>query len=253
MVIRMKMAKKLKRTIVFFLKITLFASLFGIFFSIFSIDSPWLLDLSRTTGITMVTFAVLGIALMSVYGGYAIGAQKSKPIIYSLTLATIITDLITHLELSIMNAGAGKHGHFVYETPHLLLLVMVLQIFVIIFFTYVGNYIYFLIEPPEECCVISSSSQSLGRVIPKIQRFKKQYHISCKLHYRSAGLFNKIDECDTVFLYDVPEADRNAIVEYCYQNNKNIYYNFEMVDVVSMGGKFTTIDDKSFVCHAIKE
>ena len=50
--------KKLKRTIVFILKLALFASLFGIFFGIFGINNPWLFNLSRTTGVTMVTFVV---------------------------------------------------------------------------------------------------------------------------------------------------------------------------------------------------
>ena len=59
--------KKLKRTIVFILKLALFASLFGIFFGIFGINNPWLFNLSRTTGVTMVTFVVLGI------GGSALG------------------------------------------------------------------------------------------------------------------------------------------------------------------------------------
>ena len=57
----MHMIKKLKRTIVFILKIALFASLFGIFFGIFGINNPWLFNFSRTTGVTMVTFVVLGI------------------------------------------------------------------------------------------------------------------------------------------------------------------------------------------------
>ena len=71
----MHMIKKLKRTIVFIMKLALFASLFGIFFGIFGINNPWLFDLSRTTGVTTVTFIVMGIALMSVYGGYSIGTQ----------------------------------------------------------------------------------------------------------------------------------------------------------------------------------
>lgn len=249
----MKTAKKLKKTIVFVLKLLLFASLFGIFFGIFSIRNPWLLDLSRTSAITMVTFAVLGMALMSVYGGYAIGIQKSKPIIYSLALATFITDLVTHLQLSIMNAGAKKYGRFVYETPELLVLVFVLQVVAIVIFTYLGNYIYFLIEPPEKCCVIASSQQGLGVLIPKIRRMKKQYEVKRKIHFKNPEIYQCIDEADTVFLYDVPELDRTQFIDYCYQHNKNIYYNFEMTDVVTLGGKFTTIDDKTFVAHTIKE
>ena len=58
--------KKLKRTIVFILKLLLFVSLFLIFFGIFGIHNPWLFNPSRTTGVTMVTFVVVGIALIPV-------------------------------------------------------------------------------------------------------------------------------------------------------------------------------------------
>lgn len=245
--------KKLKRTIVFILKLALFASLFGIFFGIFGINNPWLFNFSRTTGVTMVTFVVLGIALMSVYGGYAVGAQKSKPIIHSMALATIITDLVTHFQLSIMNTSEKNNPTFVYETPHLLLLVIVLQVLVIIFFAYFGNFVYFSIEPPEKCCVISSSQQSLGHIIPKIRRFRKQYEVDEIVRYDAENVLDVIARNDTVFLYDVPTKERTDLIDYCYQKQKNIYYNFEMIDVVSQGAKYMTLDDKSLVMHTAKD
>lgn len=247
------MIKKLKRTVVFILKLALFASLFGIFFGIFGIHNPWLFNLSRTTGVTMVTFVVLGIALMSVYGGYAVGTQKSKPIVHSMALATIITDLVTHLQLSIMNTSEKNNAHFVYETPHLLLLVMVLQVLVIIFFAYFGNYVYFSLEPPEKCCVISSSRQSLGHIIPKIKRFQKQYEVHEVIRYDDKAVLDVILRNDTVFLYDVPLKERNDLIAFCYQTQKNIYYNFETIDVVSQGAKYVTLDDKSLVMYTAKD
>ncbi len=247
------MIKKLKRTVVFILKLALFASLFGIFFGIFGIRNPWLFNLSRTTGVTMVTFVVLGIALMSVYGGYAVGTQKSRPIIHSMALATIMTDLVTHLQLSIMNTSEKNNDHFVYETPHLLLLVMLLQVLVIIFFAYFGNYVYFSLEKPEKCCVISSSRQSLGSIIPKIQRFQKQYEVDEIIRYDDKGVLDVILRNDTVFLYDVPLKERNDLIAFCYQTQKNIYYNFETIDVVSQGAKYVTLDDKSMVMYTAKD
>ena len=247
------MIKKMKRTVVFVLKLALFASLFAIFFGIFGIHNPWLFNLSRTTGVTMVTFVVLGIALMSVYGGYAVGAQKSKPIVHSMALATVMTDLVTHLQLSIMNTSEKNNAHFVYETPHLLLLVMVLQVLVIVFFAYFGNYVYFSLEPPEKCCVISSSRQSLGSVIPKINRFQKQYEVRHTVRYDDKNVLNVIQECDTVFLYDVPLKERNDLISFCYQTQKNIYYNFETIDVVSQGARYVTLDDKSLVMYTAKD
>lgn len=247
------MIKKLKRTVVFVLKLALFASLFGIFFGIFGINNPWLFNLSRTTGVTMVTFVVLGIALMSVYGGYAVGTQKSRPIIHSMALATIITDLVTHLQLSIMNTSQFNNDHFVYETPHLLLLVMFLQVIVIIIFAYLGNFIYFSLEPPEKCCVVSSSRQSLGSIIPKIRRFPKQYEIDEIIRYDDPKILDIILRNDTVFLYDVPAKERTDLISFCYQTQKNIYYNFETIDVVSQGAKYVTLDDKSMVMYIAKD
>lgn len=254
----MNVAKKLKRTIVFLLKIALFASLFAIFFGIFGIKNPWLFDLSRTTGVTFVTFAVVGVALMSVYGGYAIGTQKSKPIIYSMTLATVITDLVTHLQLSIMNTSLNNNWDpttgqpkFIYETPHLLLLVIVLQIIVIIVFAYLGNFIYFSIEPPEKCCVIASSKKDLGEIIPKILKFKKQYAIKAVIHSDCEHLFNVIDDCDTIFVYEIPEEKRNAVIEYCYKHNKNVHA--DVNDVTIVGAKLYTIDDKSLVTYSPRD
>lgn len=247
------MIKKLKRTVVFVLKLALFASLFGIFFGIFGIRNPWLFNLSRTTGVTMVTFVVLGIALMSVYGGYSIGTQKSKPIVHSMALATIMTDLVTHLQLSIMNTSEKNNDHFVYETPHLLLLVIVLQILVIVFFAYFGNYVYFSLEPPEKCCVISSSRHSLGNIIPKIKRFKKQYEIDEIIRYNDPQVLDVILRSNTVFLYDVPAKERNDLISFCYQTQKNLYYNFETIDVVSQGAKYVTLDDKSMVMYTAKD
>ncbi len=249
----MRTIKKWRRTIVFLLKLALFGALFGIFFGIFGINNPWLFNLSRTTGVTMVTFVVLGIALMSVYGGYAVGTQKSKPIVYSMSLATVITDLVTHLQLSIMNTSEKNNPHFVYETPHLLLLVIVLQILVIIIFAYFGNFVYFSLEPPEKCCVISSSRQSLGHIIPKIDKFRKQYEVDEIVRYDDPQVLDVIARNDTVFLYDVPSNQRITLIEYCYQQQKNIYYNFEMQDVVSQGAKYVTLDDKSLVMHTAKD
>ena len=113
----MKILNKFQKTIVLFLKLLLFVTLFAIFFLTFGSQHAWLLRMSRTAAITMLTFVVLGTAMMSIYGGYKIGAEKSKPIIHSLTLSAFITDFITHLQLCIMNTNAANNQTFKYENP----------------------------------------------------------------------------------------------------------------------------------------
>lgn len=248
----MKILNKFQKTILLLLKLLLFVSLFAIFFLTFGSQYAWLLRLSRTAAITMLTFVVLGTAMMSIYGGYKIGVEKSKPIIHSLTLSAFMTDFITHLQLCIMNTNAANNQTFKYENVELLLLVMLLQFVVIVFFAYFGNFVYFSINSPEKCCIITSSKYALNNIVPKVRKYKKQYKITDMILYTDDGLFDVMDRCDTVFLYDVPMSVRTMLVEYCYAKNKNIYYNFEMCDVVSLRGRTSILDDKPLVASQMK-
>ena len=249
----MSILHRFQKTVVFILKATLYILLGATFFLILGTEHVWLLNLSRTAGVTLVTFCVLEIALVSVFGGYAIGRLKSKPIITSLSLATLATDVVTHLQLCIMNVNENNYDHFVYESPLLLLLVMVIQVAIIILLTYFGQWTYFTINPPEKCCVITSSVESLNNILPKFMRYKKQYDVVDMVHYTSENVFDIINRSDTVFLYDVPSNYRVLLSEYCYSKTKNIYFNLEMTDIVTLGAKSSLLDDKPMVSAVVRD
>lgn len=249
----MSFLNKFQKTVVFLLKALLYLCLIGTFFVIFGTEFEWILRASRTTAVLLVTFCGLEVCLISVYGGYLIGKLKSKPIVMSISLATVITDLVTHLQLCIMNVNANNNPHFIYEAPHLLLLVICIQIALIILFTYFGNYVYFTINKPERCCIITSSEESLNNIVEKIKRYKKQYCITDMVHYSTKGVFDIINNCDTVFIYDVPVKEKALICEYCYAKNKNIYYNFEMSDILSLGAKSVVLVDKPLMSAVVRD
>lgn len=249
----MGLLNKFQKSVVFVLKATLYILLIGTFFVIFGTQFEWILHPSRTAAVTFVTFCVLEAALIAVYGGYLIGRLKSKPIVMSISLATLITDVVTHLQLCIMNVNENNNSRFVYEAPHLLVLVMIIQIAIIILFAYFGNYVYFTINSPEKCCVITSSLESLNNIMPKIVKYKKQYNVTEMVHYSSKDVFDIINDHDTIFLYDIPAKEKILLNEYCYAKNKNIYYNFEMNDVVMLGAKAAVLDDKPLVSAVVRD
>ncbi len=249
----MGLLNKFQKSVVFVLKATLYVLLIGAFFVIFGTKFEWILHPSRTAAVTFVTFCVLEAALIAVYGGYLIGRLKSKPIVMSISLATLITDVVTHLQLCIMNVNENNNSRFVYEAPHLLVLVMIIQVALIIFFAYFGNYVYFTINSPEKCCVITSSLESLNSIMPKIVKYKKQYNVTEMVHYSSKDVFDIINDHDTIFLYDIPAKEKILLNEYCYAKNKNIYYNFEMNDVVMLGAKAAVLDDKPLVSAVVRD
>ncbi len=248
----MKTLQKAQRTIIFLIKTVMYALIVSTFFLVFSTEYSWLIHLSRTTGVTFVTFCVLEVSLVSIYGGYSIGRLKSKPIITSLSLATFVTDLVTHLELCIMNVNENNNDHFVYESPHLLILVMIIQFALIVLFTYFGQIVYFSINKPEKCCVITNSEIALNVVMPKILRYKKQYNVTDMIHFTSPNVYDIINKCDTVFIYEVPTKQKVLFTEYCYATNKNVYSSFEMSDVLMIGAKSIFLDDKPMVSAVMR-
>ncbi len=249
----MNILYKCQKSIYFLLKATIYVIIVATYFVVFGLKYEWLLGLSRTSGISLVTFCVVLTATISVYGGYLIGRLKSKPIIISMSLATLITDLVTHVEFCIMSVNAYNNDHFVFESPHLLILVMLIQVAAIILFAYLGNYVYFTINPPENCCIITSSEEALNSIAEKISKYRKQYKITDMVHYTSKNVFDIINRNDTIFLYDIPQKEKIILNEYCYAKNKNIYYSFEMNDVVALGARMVTLDDKPVVAAVVRD
>lgn len=245
--------KKMQNSINLFLKILLFLMLFITFYFIFSIPNPQMLRVSRTTAVTIFTFFVVGWAMVSTYGTYDIGKRKSKPIIYSLGLAIVITDIASYIQLSIMNTNPANNLTFQLENLGLLVVVVIVQLFEITIMVYLGNFIFFSLNEPERCCVITSSQQSLDNALYGIKKFKKQYMVKQIVDYRNPQVFREILKCDTVFLIDVPSKERMEIEEFCYRHMRNIYFNPEISDIVEINANHVVLDDVSFISAPVKE
>ena len=234
---------KFETTMWLFIKFVLYILLMLVFTNIMGKDSIGLTRLSRTLGITVSTFVVVGLLFLSVYGRYDVGRRKSKPIIYSLALAIACTDIITYFQLMIMRTNRPDMFGFRFLSLGLLLLVFLVQVVVIVIFTYFGNWLFFLIHEPEKCCVITSSQKSLDDIVFAMQRFKKQYQVSSVLDYHSDQIKEHIKEVQTVFIYDVPVEARTDIMRWCYRYKVNVYFNPEIEDIMELNAEQYVLDD----------
>ena len=244
------MKRKLKRCeslLWLLIKLALYLSLLGIFIKVMSLEAISLTRLSRTMGITVSTFCIVGLLFIRIFGQFDIGRRKSKPIIYSMALGTIFTDLVTYLQLMIMRTNKSSIRDFRLSSIPLLFLVIVIQIVVIILFTYGGNGLFFTIHKPERCCIITSSQKSLDEVTRVICKFKRQYKIDAIYDYRMKNLLQKLNKIDTVFIYDVPIRYRSEIIDYCYKKRFNIYFNPEVGDVVEKSAEYYMMDDMTLL------
>lgn len=246
------MFKKFESTILFIMKLLLFCACAGVFFLIFGSKFYFMLIPTRTSFITLGVFTLVYMMMSIIYGGFDIGKRKSKPIIYSFVLSVFFTDIAAHFFMCIMNITVVHNGKFVYDYPLLLLLTYIIQIFIIVVFTYGGNYLYFSANKPHDSIIITRKSEQTDSIISKIGRYKKQYNITETVFINDPDILKKIDKADSIFFYNLSVPERNAFVEYCYHCKKDIYYSVELSDIVSLGSHRVYFDDKSMVYAPVK-
>ena len=233
---------KFESTLWLAIKFVLYFLLLSTFIIVLGKENIGLTRLSRTLGTTVFVFVIVGLLLLSVYGTFDVGRRKSKPIIYSLSLAVICTDIVAYLQVMIMRANTDIH-EFRLRGGKLLILAIIIQIIIIIVFTYAGNGLFFAIHEPEKCCVITSCQESLDTIAYAIGRFRKQYRIDSIVDYRCTDIEPYIKGSDTVFIYDIPAERRLMIMRLCYKHKVNVYFNPYLEDIMEVNAKHYVLDD----------
>ena len=213
--------------------------------------NPQILRISRTMAITISTFCVLTVVFSRIYGGFHIGRQKSRPIIYQMSLSVFLTDLITYLQLQIMNVNANNNQSLEFFSVDFLLLLgaVVIQILAITAFTYLGNYFYFSINPPKKCCVVTANDGDREAICSKIRIFHKQFVIRDCVNCTSRQLHEKIQQNDTIILFHLPARENQEIIEYCYKCQKEIYFDLSIASVLAQKSGSFLLDDVVMTAH----
>lgn len=219
------------------------------FFGVLSITNWQLIVPNRTMAVTLLTFVSMLLVMSSVYGGYAVGKKKSKPVISSMSLSVIATDLVTYLQLQIMNVNPTNNMEIkLFGIDFLLLLgAIAIQVVIITIFVRLGNNMYFRITPPEECCIITGEDVNTDGIIAKIAKYKLQYHICEIVSYKDLNLEQTVIRNQTVFLLGIPEEKRNSLILLCYKHRKNILSLAELEDIMLSTSKQTILVDLPFL------
>ncbi len=238
--------KKFEKSIFFVLKWIMYAASFATFFLMFSIDNREIIELSRTAAVTLSTYVIILVLLSGTYGSYEIGSRKEKDILFSLTIATLLTDLITYFELTIMKTNEANNHTFKIENVGILVSVILIQFLIHRIFVKLGTKIFFYINEAEKCLMVTGDIHSAERIAKAVGEFSNRYSVCDIIECTDEGLKDKIVESDTVFLYDVPVDIRKDVIDWCYQNLKNIYYNPNVADILEHNSRQTVIDDTSF-------
>ena len=230
----------------------LYSFLFLVFFGLMSLNSPAILNLSRTAGTTMATFVLSMTLFTKVYGGFDIGRRKKRSVFSSITLAIFFTDLITYLMLQIMNTNpnnpeANPTFQFWGEDLALLFAAFLVQLMIIYLLVSLGIYFYHRINPPQKCCIITSSQQMAEHVLSKTLGMQEMFAFTDVIHYTCPDWRETVKGHDVIFIAGVPDTEEAALEAYCYKHHKTIYLQAELEDVIKSTAEQNVLDDTAFL------
>ena len=219
------------------------------FFLCLSINNVFLRLINRTLATTLLTFTAMTFAMHAVYGGFDVGRKKNKPVISAMIAGTFITDLVTYLQLQIMNVNDNYNEHLVLFGPDFLnlLLCLLIQILVIILFVRIGNQVFFYFNPPRSCLLVLGSPGQEKDLREKIGRYRLQWRVDDAVLYNVPDLEQRIEKADVIFLGKVPEGAKFALLKICYDDRKDVMCKAQLEDIMLCNARPAIVDDAAFL------
>ena len=261
--------KRFEKTYLFLIKALLLASLFVTFFGFYMQMLPQLEGLNRTSVVSFVTFLLSIILFIRIYGGFSIGERKSRPIVNTMFLATLMADFITFIITYIMGISTVHYHDYLtgqtalpgpppvrfsdfigfYFTERvlpglgLLVIVLLVQVLLINAFTYFGNFVYFKVNDPRKALIIYHDENEIPNLLLKISKYRKQWVVNRLIQYDDPAVHKEIVANEAVFFADVPKNERSQLVEYCYKHNKDIFVCPDVSDIILNHADHLMLDD----------
>ena len=178
-----------------------------------------------------VLIAIYGLILMmfsKMYGGLKVGYLKKIDVFYSLTLATICTNIVTYLQITLINRW--------FLPAHAIIEMTFVQIFLIGVWIFGTSYAYSRIYRARKLLIIYGD-RSPGDLIQKLNSRSDKYDISGLVHIDrgEAEIFQMIEKYEGVIIWDLPAGIRNRYLKYCFEHSVRCYVSPKISDIILAG------------------
>ena len=188
-------------------------------------------------------------ALLYVFTGFKlkafkIGVERKANIIVSHAISLLVVD---SAEVLVSMAITGQFRFFdAFLWRYALLFVA--QSIVIGLLTIPMIDLYRRVFPPFRVLEVYGDHESeLSR---KFDAVKYKYHIADRLHYKEEQLNARIGSFDAVLINDIPTSERNRILEFCFDQNKRVYFVPKITDImVKSSDELNLLDSPLYLCR----
>ena len=189
-------------------------------------DGIW----SQTGLLVAVIFCVLYMTYGRIYESFLISLVRITEMIYSQTLALLMSDGILYLVLCLM-------AHRLVS-PVGVLGLFAAQLLVAVLWSVCAHKWYFAVFPPKRTAVIYDRGRDVGSLIGAYGLSKKfDVKRTVTLEECLDGGFKVLDRVETVFLCGISSHDRNLILKQCVHRGITVYVMPKIGDIIMSGAK----------------
>lgn len=187
--------------------------------------------------LAIAVYVLLLFAFSSMYGGLNIGYLKTSEVVFSQIFATLIVNVITYAQDSLMN--------FWLMDPTPFLIMTVLQCAGVFCWSLVAQRVYKFLFAPRKMLLIHGDRPH-EELVHKFESRKDKYEI-CKCMNVSEGVEaicqEVLERYDAIVLGDIDVNSRNEIYKFCYGKGIRVYILPKLSDVILGGAEEMHIFD----------
>lgn len=179
--------------------------------------------------VLIAIYGLIDVLFSKLYGGLKVGYLKRIDVFYSLTLATLCTNVVVYLQITLINRWFLDAAPMIQMTA--------VQILMIIIWTFGSRYIYSRLYRARRLLVIYGDRDPGDDLIHKMNSRRDKYDISGKVHIDLGQdkIHEMMKDYDGVIIWDLPAAVRNQYLKYCFANSIRCYMSPKISDIIVMG------------------
>ncbi len=173
-------------------------------------------------------YALIDVMFSKLYGGLRVGYLKRIDVIYSLTLATICTNVVVYFQITLINRW--------FLDPMPLIAATFADFAVIVIWAFGSQYIYSKLYRARKLLVIYGDRKP-DELIEKMNHRRDRYNISGKVHIDvgEKEIYKMMRNYEGVIIWDLPSQIRNKYLKYCFAHSIRCYVTPKISDVILNG------------------
>ncbi len=178
-----------------------------------------------------ISFTVLYVIFVRVYGGFMVGTASVIDLIFSQIISLGFLEAAKYVIFSLLSYKLLLPWPFIGN--------YIFCCIVAAIWCFLADYVYFKLHKPKKTIVIFGNIGSYESM-KGIRGMTKRFDVVKTYNYGNIDLekvYKKIDTVDAVFICGVPSDYRNEVLKYCIAQGKACYIKPKISDTIIRGGK----------------